>query len=60
MQFLAIISYGVVAFLSALILFTVLKKTIGIRVSEEEEVKGLDVSEHSMEAYSGFQFFTNE
>ncbi len=59
-QFLAIISYGVVAFLSALILFTVLKKTIGIRVSEEEEVKGLDVSEHSMEAYSGFQFFTNE
>ena len=52
-QFLAIISYGVVAFVSALILFTILKKTIGIRVSEEEEVKGLDISEHSMEAYSG-------
>ena len=52
-QFLAIISYGVVAFVSALILFTLLKKTIGIRVSEEEEVKGLDISEHSMEAYSG-------
>ena len=54
-QFLAIISYGVVAFVSALILFTLLKKTIGIRVSEEEEVKGLDISEHSIEAYRGLR-----
>jgi ammonia channel protein AmtB len=26
--------------------------TMGIRVPEEEEIKGLDVSEHDMEAYS--------
>jgi len=28
--------------------------TCGIRVSEEEEIKGLDISEHAMEAYHGF------
>ncbi|MEO1259091.1 MAG: ammonium transporter [Bacteroidota bacterium] len=28
-----------------------LKATVGIRVTEEEEVKGLDVSEHEMKAY---------
>ena len=28
--------------------------TAGIRVEEEEEFKGLDISEHGMEAYSGF------
>jgi Amt family ammonium transporter len=28
--------------------------TGGIRVSPEEEFKGLDISEHGMEAYSGF------
>ena len=28
------------------VLFTGLKKTLGLRVSEEEELAGLDVSEH--------------
>jgi len=59
-QILGVLSYGVVAFVSAFIIFKVLAATIGIRVSEEEEVKGLDVSEHSMEAYGGFQIFSNE
>ena len=27
---------------------------IGIRVSEQEELQGLDIGEHGMEAYSGF------
>ncbi|MGI0479872.1 ammonium transporter [Geminocystis sp. CENA526] len=31
-----------------------LQATVGIRVHTEEEVKGLDISEHGMEAYSGF------
>jgi Amt family ammonium transporter len=52
-QLIGVLSYGAVAFIAALIIFSILKATIGIRVSEEEEVKGLDVSEHSMEAYSG-------
>ena len=58
-QALAVVAYGAVAFPFALILFVILKKTIGLRVSKEEELKGLDLGEHNMEAYSGFQFFTN-
>ena len=46
------------AFGLGLILFFVIRKTIGIRVSREEEIRGLDVGEHGMEAYSGFQIFT--
>lgn len=36
-------------------LWFVLKKTMGIRVSEEEEWGGLDVGEHAMEAYPDFE-----
>ncbi len=39
---------------SFLILFT-LKKTVGIRVSEKEELEGLDGHEHGMSAYSDFR-----
>tara|TARA_B110000971_G_C20009622_1_gene500931 strand:+ start:654 stop:1880 length:1227 start_codon:yes stop_codon:yes gene_type:complete len=39
---------------SFLIIFT-LKKTIGIRVSEKEELEGLDSHEHGMDAYSDFR-----
>ena len=35
-------------------LFAVLRATIGLRVSAEEELRGLDVAEHGMEAYPGF------
>lgn len=59
-QLLGVISYGIVAFISALAIFGVLKATLGIRVSEKEELQGLDVSEHGMEAYAGFQIFSTE
>ncbi len=37
------------------IAFTVIKKTIGLRVSEEEEIEGLDATEHGLtSAYAGF------
>jgi len=37
------------------IAFTVIKKTIGLRVSEEEEIIGLDATEHGLpSAYAGF------
>ncbi len=36
--------------------FAIIKATIGLRVSEEEEIKGLDATEHGLpSAYSGFQ-----
>jgi len=59
-QLLGVASYGAIAFPAALLLFWGLQQTLGIRVSQEEELKGLDISEHGMEAYSGFQIFTNE
>lgn len=48
------------AFGLGLILFWTIKKTIGLRVSKEEEIQGLDIGEHGMEAYSGFQIFTTQ
>jgi len=58
-QFIGVMAYGAVCFAGAFLLFGVLKKTMGIRVSEEEELRGLDIGEHGMEAYSGFQIFSN-
>ena len=58
-QLIGVLAYGAVCFPAAFLIMFVLKKTLGIRVSEEEERKGLDIGEHGMEAYSGFQFFTN-
>ena len=39
------------------IVFQVIKHTIGLRVSQEEELKGLDITEHGLpSAYGGFAF----
>ena len=46
------------AFGLGLVLFYAIKITIGLRVTPEEETKGLDIGEHGMEAYAGFQIFT--
>lgn len=51
-QLIGVLAIGAFTFVFAYILITILKMTMGIRVPEEEEVKGLDVSEHDMEAYS--------
>ena len=48
------------AFVLGLFLFVAIKKTIGLRASAEEEIKGLDIGEHGMEAYAGFQIFTTQ
>lgn len=41
--------------LSAFIIIFALKKTVGIRVSKEEEMEGLDLHEHGMDAYADFR-----
>ena len=38
--------------------FKIIDATIGLRVSPEEELRGLDITEHGMESYGGFQIFT--
>ncbi|MBN1567458.1 MAG: ammonium transporter [Acidobacteria bacterium] len=48
------------AFGLGMILFGILKKTVGLRVSAQEELKGLDIEEHGNEAYAGFQVFMTE
>ena len=59
-QALGVITAFAWAFGLGLILFTLIKKTIGLRVTEEEELRGLDIGEHGMEAYNGFQIFTTQ
>ncbi len=58
-QALAIVAVGAFTFVAALAVWGVLKAILGIRVTKEEELAGLDIGEHGMEAYSGFQIFTN-
>ena len=48
------------AFGVGFIVFKAVDLIMGIRVTPEEEAKGLDLSEHGNEAYSGFQIFTVE
>jgi len=40
------------------LVFKVIDLTIGLRVSRDEELRGLDIGEHGMEAYAGFQVFS--
>ncbi len=55
--FVTIIFVAVVMF----VIFSVISKIAkGLRVSREEEIKGLDISLHGMESYKGFQIFTTE
>ncbi len=42
------------AFVAALVIFSGLKAAMGLRVSEHEEVEGLDLGEHDMSAYPDF------
>ena len=53
-QFIGFAAIGIFVFVVSLIAFTLMKGVIGIRVSEEAEINGLDVTELGMEAYPEF------
>ncbi len=53
-QITGIVAYGVFTFVASLVLWFILKAAMGIRVSEEAEISGLDTSELGMEAYPDF------
>ena len=53
-QLIGTIAVSIAAFAFSLIVFGILKVLIGVRVSPEEEAKGLDLSEHGQEAYPDF------
>jgi Amt family ammonium transporter len=42
------------------VVFKVIDLTIGLRVSHETELRGLDIDEHGMESYAGFQIFITD
>ena len=54
-QLVGVLSYAAICITSTFIILIVLKKTVGIRVNEKEEVEGLDKFEHGMNAYPDFR-----
>jgi Amt family ammonium transporter len=50
-QLINIVTVVVWSFGTGYLLFWLLKQTMGLRVSQTEEIKGLDITEHGMEAY---------
>ncbi len=59
-QLAAVLSVAMFVFAAAAVTWLVLRATIGIRVSREEELRGLDIGEHGNDAYAGFQVFATE
>jgi ammonium transporter, Amt family len=53
-QLLGVVTVGVMTVVLSSIFWAVLKVVMGIRVTAEEELIGLDIGEHGMEAYHGF------
>ncbi|TXE12779.1 ammonium transporter [Seonamhaeicola algicola] len=54
-QLVGVLSYAAICIPSAFLIFFIMKKTVGIRVSEKEELEGLDAHEHGMDAYADFR-----
>jgi Amt family ammonium transporter len=59
-QLTGVITVGLFVFTVSPIVWSVIKAVMGVRVSREEELRGLDIGEHGNEAYAGFQVFTTE
>ncbi len=63
-QAFGVLVYGAVTFPAAMVIFLCVKAIMGLRVSEEEELDGLDYGEHGMHAYDfgkssgGFETFS--
>jgi Amt family ammonium transporter len=54
-QLLGIAACFLWVFPTAFLLFKLIKATVGLRISREEELEGLDMGEHGIEAYPDFQ-----
>ncbi len=59
-QLIGVAAVGGFCVVSAFAIFLALKYTIGIRMPPEEEVRGLDICEHGIDSYHGFQIFNNQ
>ncbi len=54
-QALGALSSGLFVFLAMGLVFLAIRAVLGLRVSRREEIRGLDINEHGMESYTGFQ-----
>lgn len=55
-QALGVFSVMAYVLVAMFIVFFIIKKTIGLRVSDAEQLEGLDIGEHGNVAYGGFVF----
>ena len=53
-QIIGVVSIGAFTLIFSVVAWYAIKAIFGIRVSSKEEINGLDIGEHGMEAYSGF------
>ena len=61
LQLLGFVAVATWTAVTITILFLVIKSTIGLRASREEEIKGLDITEHGLtSAYAGFEVSTTD
>ena len=58
-QLIGVLVVGGFSVISSFIIFFIIKKTIGLRVKKEEEIKGLDLAEHGMTSYADFRLNQN-
>ena len=58
-QIIGTVSISAFVFVFSLIVFAVIKAIMGVRISEEDEFEGLDITEHGNEAYPNFQIRTD-
>jgi len=56
-QAVGVVAVGAFTFTAALVIWYIIKLVIGMRVSREEEIVGLDLGEHGSKAYPDFQGF---
>ncbi len=54
-QLIGVAIVGAFCVASSFIILSIVKATTGLRVNKEEEINGLDLSEHGMEAYADFR-----
>jgi Amt family ammonium transporter len=57
-QIVGVLAVFAWTFVTSLVLFSVIKATVGLRVSRDQELRGLDLEEHGAEAYTDFEVYT--
>lgn len=57
-QVVGTVAVGAFVFIVSWVTWIIINATMGIRVTREEELRGLDISEHGMEGYPDFESYT--